>query len=138
MELFGDQELGDAIAEAESSSWAVRATAGRRLATATKIEAVADVLQRLLLDAQDTGVTSETAVSLLERRDLAGLRAVLAALSRATDVGTADQLSAELDSDPRWTTDNEASELIQQLQALTSDTDQGVRVEAEWRLSRLR
>jgi len=37
------------------------------------------------LDAHNTAVTQETAQALLERRDLVGLRAVLAALSRAEE-----------------------------------------------------
>lgn len=41
--------------------------------SASQIESVASVLGRLLLDAQDTGVISDTAVALLARRDVAGL-----------------------------------------------------------------
>lgn len=133
-----DQELGGAIVAAGSSSWSVRAEAGRRLAAAAQLEAISGVLQLLLLDAHDTAVTSETAVALLERGDLAGLRAVLVALSRATDIGTADQLIAELDGDPRWMTGDGVDELIRQLRTLTSDVDQGVSDEARLRLSRLR
>ncbi|WP_405771388.1 hypothetical protein OG539_41215 [Actinacidiphila glaucinigra] len=40
---------------------------------------MADVIHRLLLDAQDTAVTQETAVALLARRDSIGLRRVLLA-----------------------------------------------------------
>lgn len=83
-------------------------------------------------------MTSETAVALLARGDLPGLRAVLAARADAADQGTADQLSAELDCDPRWMTGNGAGELIRQLRALTSDTDPRVRDEAQRRLSLLR
>lgn len=138
MEAFRDQELRDALVEAESPLWSVRAAAGRRLAVVPQIEAVADALRRLLLDAQDTGVTSDTAVALLARRDLPRLRAVLAALAVSTGQGTADQLSAELDGDPRWITGNGVAELIRQLQTLTSDADPEVRDEAQRRLSHLR
>jgi len=138
MNDFQDQELIDSLVAADSSSWSVRAAAGRRLAAAPRIGAVADVLRRLLLDVQDTAVTSETAVALLARGDLAGLRAVLAARVDATDQGTADQLDAELDGDPRWMTGDGVAELIQQLQALAVDADPGVRDEAQRRLSLLR
>ncbi|MFD4655784.1 hypothetical protein ACFWP2_09115 [Kitasatospora sp. NPDC058444] len=138
MKGFQDRELIDSLVAADSPSWSVRAAAGRRLAAVPQIEAVADVLHRLLLDVQDTAVTSETAVALLARGDLPGLRAVLAARAEAADQGTADQLSAELDGDPRWMTGNGVAELIRQLQALTSDVDPGVRDEARRRLSLLR
>ncbi|MFF1509800.1 hypothetical protein [Streptomyces sp. NPDC058326] len=76
-------------------------------------------------------------MALLARGDLPGLRAVLAARAVATDLGTADQISAELDGDPRWMTGNGVAELIRQLQELTSDADRGVRDEAQRRLSLL-
>ncbi|MEK2491530.1 hypothetical protein WN990_18445 [Kitasatospora purpeofusca] len=133
------QELARSIAEADSPSWAVRAAAGQRLATAPRIDSVADVLHRLLLDPHDTGVTSDTAAALLARRDLPGLRAVLAARAVApADPGTAAQLEAELDGEPRWTTGADGDELAVQLRTLTSDPDPDVRSEALLRLSRLR
>ncbi|MFF1414465.1 hypothetical protein ACFVX6_32540 [Streptomyces sp. NPDC058289] len=138
MEDFTKQELRDAIAAAESPSWSERAAAGRHLAAAPQIESVAGVLHRLLLDAQDTGVTSATAIALLARRDLSGLRAVLAARAVASDQGTADQLAAELDCDPRWTTGPDGEEMIAQLRTLTADRDPDVRNEALLRLTRLR
>ncbi|MGW7413435.1 hypothetical protein [Streptomyces sp. NPDC054863] len=133
-----EQGLRDSIAEADSPAWSVRAAAGRRLAALPRIESVAGVLHRLLLDAEDTGVTSDTALALLARRDLAGLRAVLAARAVASDQGTADQLAAELDCDPRWVTGENRTELITQLRTLTSDTAPEVRDEALLRLSQLR
>lgn len=138
MEDFTELGLRDAIAAAESPGWSARAAAGRRLAAASRIESVASVLRCLLLDAQDTGVTSDTAAALLARRDLAGLRAVLAARAAASDEGTADQLAAELDFDPRWATGQDGDELITQLRTLASDRDPEVRNEALLRLSRLR
>lgn len=139
VEDFVEQGLRESIAEADSPVWSVRAAAGRRLAAAPRIESVAGVLHRLLLDAQDTGVTSDTAAALLARRDLAGLRAVLAARAVASDEGTADQLAAELDCDPRWATgESGVVELIAQLRTLASDTDPEVRNEALLRLSLLR
>lgn len=132
-----EQGLPYSVAEADSPAWHVRAAAGRRLAAASRIESVAGVLHRLLLDAHDTGVTSDTAAALLARRDLAGLRAVLAARAVASDLGTADQLAAELDGDPRWATGEGGVELIAQLRTLASDPDPEVRNEALLRLSRL-
>ncbi|MEW2134833.1 hypothetical protein [Streptomyces sp. NPDC005435] len=138
MEHSPEQALRSALAEAGSPAWHVRAAAGRRLAAAPRIERITDALHRLLLDPQDTGVTSDTAAALLARRDLPGLRTVLAARAAASDEATADQLTAELDCDPRWATGEGAAELITQLRTLTSDTDPGVREEALLRLSRLR
>ncbi|MFB9586575.1 MULTISPECIES: hypothetical protein [Streptomyces] len=138
MEDFTEQGLRDSVAAAESAAWSVRAAGGRRLAAASQIESVASVLRRLLLDAQDTGVTSETAAALLARRDLAGLRIVLAARAAASDEGTTDQLAAELDCDPRWATGQDGDELITQLRTLASDRDPEVRDEALLRLSRPR
>ncbi|MGW8726248.1 hypothetical protein ACWGNF_09520 [Streptomyces sp. NPDC055808] len=135
---FTEQGLRDALAASESQDWSLRAAAGRRLAAAPQIEGVAGVLHRLLLDAQDTGVTSDTAVALLARRDLAGLRAVLAARAVASDQGTADQLAAELDCDPRWATGQDSDELIVQLRTLVADKDPDVRNEALLRLACLR
>lgn len=83
-------------------------------------------------------MTSDTAAALLARRDLAGLRAVLAALAVASDDGTADQLAAELDCDPRWTTGQGADELIAQLRMPASDREPEVRREARLRRARLR
>ncbi|MGV9425802.1 hypothetical protein ACWDO7_16160 [Streptomyces sp. NPDC003656] len=138
MDDLTEQGLRCSIAEADSPAWRVRAAAGRRLAAAPRIESIAGVLRRLLLDAQDTGVASETAAALLDRRDLAGLRAVLAARAAASDEGTADQFAAELDCDLRWATGEGGAELIAQLRTLASGTDPAVRDEALRRLSRLR
>ncbi|GHI22875.1 hypothetical protein Shyd_42460 [Streptomyces hydrogenans] len=82
-------------------------------------------------------MTSETALALLARRDLAGLRAVLAARAVASDQGTADQLAAELDCDPRWATGEDGDELIAQLRTLAADQDSDVRNEAQLRLTSL-
>ncbi|MFD8791469.1 hypothetical protein [Streptomyces vinaceus] len=125
------QELTAAMKDADSPSWSVRAAAGRRLAAAAEVGDVSEVLHRLLLDAQDTGVTQETAEALLARADTEGLRIVLAALSCAAHTWTSDQLSAAVDCDPEWMTDSGERRLIQQLQELTTDDDAGVRSEAE-------
>ncbi|MGW7025941.1 hypothetical protein ACWGFX_01905 [Streptomyces xanthophaeus] len=131
------QDLRDVLAGVDSPDWSVRAAAGRRLAAVPRIEEVADVLHRLLLDPHDTGVTSDTAVALLARRDVAGLRALLRARAVASSDGTADQLDAELDCDAGWMTDEGGDQLIAQLRTLTSDADPDVRSEALLRLARL-
>ncbi|MFI9066274.1 hypothetical protein ACIGQE_31155 [Streptomyces sp. NPDC053429] len=64
-----DQEPRTAIKNADSPVWSIRAAAGRRLAMSGKLEEPADVIQRLLLDDQDTAVTGETAEALLARKD---------------------------------------------------------------------
>ncbi|MEU6215500.1 hypothetical protein ABZ891_37110 [Streptomyces sp. NPDC047023] len=137
MEDLAEHELRRSITDTDSPAWHIRAAAGRRLAAAPHIEGVAGVLHRLLLDTKDTGVTSDTAAALLARKDLAGLRALLAARATASDEATADQLAAELDCDPRWTAQEDDAELIRQLRSLTTDTDPEVRAEARLRLSRL-
>ncbi|MEU4087707.1 hypothetical protein [Streptomyces aureus] len=89
------------------------------------------VLERLLLDPYDTAVTQETAEALLERRDLVGLRFVLAALSRAEEWCTADQLDGEVFNYQSWMiADGRGDQLAQELEALATDEDAGVREEA--------
>lgn len=91
---------------------------------------MAEVLHRLLLDAQDSGVTQETAEALLARGDTQGLRTVLAALSCATETWTLDQLSAAVDCAPAWMTEEGERRLVRQLRELAADGDAGVRGEA--------
>ncbi|WP_329190859.1 hypothetical protein [Actinacidiphila glaucinigra] len=138
MDSLDDQELSAAIANADSPAWSVRGAAGRRLASSDKIEEVADVLQRLLLDAQDTWVIQETAEALLERKDAIGLRYVLLAYSQAGNYDAVDQLGAALDCNPEWMTTEGADRLIEQLRTLATDEDTGVCVEAQQILAKLR
>ncbi|MET7982289.1 MULTISPECIES: hypothetical protein [unclassified Streptomyces] len=94
-------------------------------------EEVAPALERLLLDPHDTGVTQETAEALLQRRDLVGLRIVLAALSRAEEWSTADQLDGEVFNHQSWMiADGRRDRFVQQLETLAADEDAGVREEA--------
>jgi hypothetical protein len=91
-------------------SYPVRKAAGRRLAAAADIPAVTEVLERLLLDDADTAVCQETADALLRRRDVHGLRLVLAALAAANrpsfpEPTIADHLYGAVASDPRWLTE---------------------------------
>ncbi|MFI5805007.1 hypothetical protein [Streptomyces sp. NPDC051561] len=133
-----DQELSKVIEDAASPTWSVRAAAGRRLARSAGIAEVADVLHRLLLDAQDTGVTSQTAEALLARKDTVGLRHVLLARSWAADPSTAEEIQAALDCDPDWMTTQGADRLIKQLRELATDADYGVRDEVRRILARIR
>lgn len=120
-----------ALRNAESESWSCRAAAGRQLAAIAGQQEVAPVLERLLLDPHDTGVTQETAQALLQRRDLIGLRFVLAALSRAEEWWTADQLDGEVFSYQGWMiADGQRDQFVRQLEALTADENAGVREEA--------
>ncbi|MET9241761.1 hypothetical protein [Nonomuraea sp. NPDC003709] len=130
--------ITSAVHEADSPLWSVRATAGRRLAAAAHVPEVSEILHRLLLDPDDTGVTQETAKALMQRGDAYGLRAVLAALACAQGFETADQLWAEICGDPRWVTESGADQLVQQLRELTSDEDEGVRTEAQSLLLRMK
>ncbi|MEU0784724.1 hypothetical protein ABZ341_24510 [Streptomyces sp. NPDC006173] len=123
--------LRAALREAESKSWSCRAAAGRQLAAIASQEEVEPVLERLLLDPHDTGVTQETAEALLRRRDLVGLRIVLGTLSRAEAWETADQLDGEVYNHQSWMiADGRLDQFVQQLEALTADEDAGVREEA--------
>ncbi|QRP49595.1 hypothetical protein [Amycolatopsis sp. FDAARGOS 1241] len=133
-----EQELVAAGQDVDSPDWSVRASAGRRLAASDKIDGVADVLRRLLLDPRDSAVTQETAVALLARKDIAGLRCVLLASSRAVEFWTRDELVAALDCNPEWMTTEGADRLTQQLHELAADDDHGVRNEALRVLSHLR
>ncbi|MFE4874092.1 hypothetical protein [Streptomyces sp. NPDC056682] len=133
-----DQELSTAIRNAGSPDWSVRAAAGRQLATSDRIDEVADIIHRLLLDEQNTGVTQDTAVALLARKDTAGLRCVLLAASYAVETWTADEIYAALSGDPEWMTTNGADRLIKQLHELAADDDVGVRGEAQEILAGLR
>ncbi|MET8429576.1 hypothetical protein [Nocardia sp. NPDC004860] len=130
MKSSGGQEQSIAIRDADSPAWSVRAAAGRRLAISARVDEVADVLHRLLLD-QDTAVTQETAVALLARKDIVGLRCVLLARSYAAETSTAEEIQAALDCYPDWMTAEGADRLIKQLRKLTSDDDPGVRDEAQ-------
>ncbi|MDG4861646.1 hypothetical protein P8605_26265 [Streptomyces sp. T-3] len=138
MESSDDQELRAAISNADSPAWSVRAEAGRQLAMSARLDEVADVLHRLLLDAQDTAVTAETAEALLARKDTAGLRSVLLARSWAAEPATAAEIQAALDCDPDWLTTEGADRLIKQLRELAADDDDGVRDEVRRILARIR
>ncbi|MFB7744014.1 hypothetical protein [Streptomyces sp. NPDC056132] len=121
-------ELSPAVAAARSPSWSVRAAAGRRLAGAAEDAEIARVLQRLLLDGQDTAVTQETAEALLERWDVRGLRMVLAAFSSADDE-TGDHLDVAINN-ICCQSEEGFTRLEALASALVSDTDASVAGEA--------
>ncbi|MGW1065630.1 hypothetical protein ACWD4F_14085 [Streptomyces aureus] len=117
--------------DAESESWSCRAAAGRRLAAMAGQKEFEPVLERLVLDLYNTAVTQETVEALLERGDLVGLRLVLAALSRAEEWCTADQLDGDVFNYQSWMiADGRGDQFAQQLEALATDEDAGVREEA--------
>ncbi|WP_225447665.1 hypothetical protein [Streptacidiphilus sp. P02-A3a] len=132
------QELSAAVQDADSADWSVRAETGRKLATSVKIDEVADVLHRLLLDRRDSAVTQQTAKALLARKDTAGLRCVLLASSQAVETWTADQLWDALECNPEWMSTEGADRLIKQLSDLATDDDTGVRDRAQEILATIR
>jgi hypothetical protein len=126
-----DAEVAEAVRDADSPSWSVRAAAGRRLAASAEAPGVGEVLHRLVLDDRDTAVTYETAAALLERNDRRGLRIVLTALSCAYESATAEEILALLDNDPRRMTDEGRKHLVAQLDEMALDSSEPVRVELE-------
>ncbi len=80
-----EDDRSQALLLAESRAWDDRVEAGRRLAGLAGDPEIDDVLDRLLLDPDNTAVTEETAKELLRRRDLPGLRVFARAWDRADD-----------------------------------------------------
>jgi hypothetical protein len=129
-------ELREAMRDASSASWSVRKEAGRSLAASAEAAGVAEVLQRLLLDGQDTAVTQATANALLARRDGYGLRLILAAFSCAREPSfpessTVDQLYSAIMSDSRWMNEVGKEQITFQLGELLLDSEESVRGEAQ-------
>ncbi|MFE9562454.1 hypothetical protein ACFYM0_15265 [Streptomyces sp. NPDC006487] len=77
--------LESALAEASSPSWTRRARAGRDLASSADVPEAAEVLLRLLLDAEDTAVTRRTAEALARTGTTAAVRLMALALVEADD-----------------------------------------------------
>jgi hypothetical protein len=128
-------ELAAAVRDAGALSWSVRMAAGRRLAAAELVPAVAEVLERLLLDEADTAVCQETAEALLQRHDVLGLRLVLAALAAAEESSCleptiVDHLYGAVMGDSRWLSEQGQQELIGQLEELLHDPSVAVREQA--------
>ncbi|MFB7356066.1 hypothetical protein [Streptomyces gardneri] len=97
---------------------------------------MAEVLHRQLLDGRDTFVAQETAEALLGRRDVLGLRKVLAALASADD-DTGDHLDAAI-LNVCGQSKEDGERLAALCSALTSDPDNAVSGEAHRLLEPLR
>lgn len=112
--------VAEAVAAADDADVEVRAAAGVLLASSPDLEPFTDVLVRLLLDPENTFVTSETADALVGRGDVAGMRLVVSALAQVDDENTENWI---------WdvvlypeTIDNHAV-LTSSLEALTTEPD---------------
>jgi hypothetical protein len=73
------------ISAAQSDDYQERATAGRQLAAFAGDIVVDSALVQLLLDVEDSDVTSETLQALLARRDEVGMRLVAEAFASDED-----------------------------------------------------
>ncbi|MER5376601.1 hypothetical protein [Streptomyces sp. NPDC002553] len=76
-------ELNAALAGATSPSWPRRARAGRDLAAFVDVPEVADAVLRLLLDAENTAVTRQTAEALARAGTLTAVRLIALAFTEA-------------------------------------------------------
>ncbi|MGI5171803.1 hypothetical protein ACQEU3_46410 [Spirillospora sp. CA-253888] len=77
--------LEAALAEALSPSWRQRVQAGRDLAAFADVPEAAEALVELLLDAEDTAVTRQTAEALVRVGTVAALKLIALAVVRADD-----------------------------------------------------
>lgn len=77
--------LESALAEAASPSWTQRARAGCDLASFAGVPALAEVLVGLLLDAENTAVTRQTAEALARTGTPAAVRLIALAVVEADD-----------------------------------------------------
>ncbi|MFD7236894.1 hypothetical protein ACFWAT_16520 [Streptomyces syringium] len=73
------------MAEASSPSWTRRVRAGRDLAPFIDVPEAADTLLGLLLDAEDTAVTRQTAEALARVGTVAAIRLIALAIAEADD-----------------------------------------------------
>ncbi|MFJ9737496.1 hypothetical protein [Streptomyces sp. NPDC101166] len=78
-------ELNAALARATSPSWPQRARAGRDLAAFVDVPEVAEAVLGLLLDAEDTAVTRQTAETLARVGTAAAMRLIASAVAEADD-----------------------------------------------------
>ncbi|MFD9863429.1 hypothetical protein [Streptomyces alboflavus] len=77
--------LEAALAEASSPSWSQRVRAGRDLAFFADFPEAAEALVGLLLDAEDTAVTRQTAEALARVGTVAAVRLIALAVAEADD-----------------------------------------------------
>jgi HEAT repeats len=82
-EVMGGLEA--ALAEATSPSWAQRVRAGRGLASFADVPEAAEALVGLLLDAEDTAVTRQTAEALARVGTVAAVRLIALAVAEGDD-----------------------------------------------------
>lgn len=75
------QDRASLARQAESQNWADRCQAGVLLAAVAQDERTHSTLLRLLQDAENTAVPADTALALLRRHDLYGLRLVASAFA---------------------------------------------------------
>lgn len=78
-------ELETAVARASSSSWSQRVRAGNDLASFADVPEAAEALVGLLLDAEDTAVTRQTAEALARVGTAVAVRLVALAVAAADD-----------------------------------------------------
>ncbi|WP_234485834.1 hypothetical protein [Streptomyces sp. MBT97] len=77
--------LEAALAEVSSPSWTQRVRAGRDLASFADVSEAAEALVELLLDAEDTAVTRQTAEALTRVGTVTAMRLVALAVAEADD-----------------------------------------------------
>lgn len=102
-----------------------RVIAGRCLASFADRHEVWDALLALLLDPGDTAVTLATALGLVRRHDLAGLRVIAAGLASADD--NSEQYIGDAVDRVLGIYASELSDAIGSCRALGEDADQHVR-----------
>ncbi|OKJ01548.1 hypothetical protein AMK18_08850 [Streptomyces sp. CB01249] len=107
------------LVAASSPSWERRAGAGWDLAAFAEVPEAAEVLVRLLLDAEDTAVTRRTAEALARVGSVAAVRVLARAVAGADD-GQADWLETGV-------LDAEVPDLAAACAALAWDRDEEVR-----------
>ncbi|MFD2469755.1 hypothetical protein [Amycolatopsis silviterrae] len=109
----------------ESPDYRDRADAGRALASFAAMPEAKGPLLGLVLDADNTFVTRETAEALLRRLDAAGLAVVAAALGDA-DPNQGDWIYTAVD-DVFVVDDAERDAALRECEALEEDTDERTR-----------
>ncbi|MFE1928744.1 hypothetical protein ACFW91_40135 [Streptomyces asoensis] len=77
--------LEAALAEVSSPSWTQRVRAGRDLASFADVSEAAEALVELLLDAEDTAVTRQTAEALTRVGTVTAMRLIALAVAEADD-----------------------------------------------------
>ena len=107
------------------SDYVDRVVAGRCLVSFADRREAWDALLTLLLDAEDTAVTLATALGLVRRHDLAGLRVIAAGLASADD-NSEQYISDAVDRVLRIYA-SELSDAIGSCRVLGEDADEHVR-----------